>query len=179
MSSDMRRGIGSCGIRNIPWHSISTVESRSDYVMKTGQRLVSFPCRGPQRVQAVFHSFSTMSNLAYSPDLPHYVPFEAGDFVDYYSASTSSWIPAKAVKDHEMAWNDMKWPNMFAVCHLNNERFPVEVLAHRADGLYDLDCKSGVAGLWVEKMGLGWHQASGQCGVHGGWHANSRQFHPI
>lgn len=57
---------------------------------------------------------------------------------------------------------------MFAVCHLNNERFPVEVLAHRADGLYDLDCKSGVAGLWVEKMGLGWHQASGQCGVHGG-----------
>ena len=39
--------------------------------------------------------------------------FHAGDFVDYYSASTSSWIPAK-------------------------------VLAHRADGLYDLDCKSGV-----------------------------------
>ena len=36
----------------------------------------------------------------------------------------------------------------------NNERFPVEVLAHRADGLYDLDCKSGVVGLWVEKMGL-------------------------
>lgn len=116
MSSDMRRGIGSCGIRNIPWHSISTVESRSDYVMKTGQRLVSFPCRGPQRVQAVFHSFSTMSNLAYSPDLPHYVPFEAGDFVDYYSASTSSWIPAKAVEDHEMG---MKWHEMTKyVCRL-------------------------------------------------------------
>ena len=78
--------------------------------------------------------------------LPHFVPlFEAGDFVDYYSASTSSWIPAKAVEDHQMT----KY-----VCHLNNERFPVEVLAHRADGLYDLDCKSGVVGLWVEKMGL-------------------------
>lgn len=39
--------------------------------------------------------------------------FHAGDFVDYYSNSTASWIPAK-------------------------------VLAQRADGLYDLDCKTGV-----------------------------------
>ena len=53
MSSDMRHGIGSCGVHNIPWHSVSKVESRSDSVMKTGQRLVGFPCRGPQRVQAV------------------------------------------------------------------------------------------------------------------------------
>lgn len=39
--------------------------------------------------------------------------FRAGEFVDYYSSSTASWIPAK-------------------------------VLAQRADGLYDLDCKTGV-----------------------------------
>lgn len=101
MSSDMRHGIGSCGIRNIPWHSISKVESRSDYVMKTGQRLVSFPCRGPQSVQAVFDSFSILIRFVKSPDC--HILFEAGDFVDYYSASTSSWIPAKAVEDHEMA----------------------------------------------------------------------------